>query len=230
MALITCENISVRYEDTDILHHLNFKVEEGDYLCVIGENGSGKTTLMKTILGLLKPSEGKIVFGDGLDEMEIGYLPQQTITQRDFPATVYEVVLSGCLNQLGKRKFFGKREKEMALENMKRLHIEDLKDRSYRALSGGQQQRVLLARALCATKKLLLLDEPVTGLDPNTSKELYDLIHALNKEGIAIVMISHDVKEVYKYAKHLLALDEEIFFGDTKEYIQKKSQEVGAYL
>ena len=191
MRLITCRNMSAGYEDGDVIKGLSFEVQPGDYLCVVGENGSGKTTLMKAILGLIKVSGGEIIYGDGLNRQEIGYLPQQSNIQKDFPATVREVVLSGCLNKLGKRFFYGQNERKIAEDNMKRMNILSLADHGYRELSGGQQQRVLLARALCATSKLLVLDEPVTGLDSATAEEMYLLIDKLNKEGITIIMISH---------------------------------------
>ncbi|NLK69941.1 MAG: ATP-binding cassette domain-containing protein, partial [Clostridiales bacterium] len=160
MALINCSNITMSYEDNIVFKDLSFEVNKGDYLCIVGENGSGKSTLVRGLLGLKSPVSGKIEYGDGLKKTEIGYLPQQTSVQKDFPASVYEVVLSGCLNSRGIKPFYSKAEKNTALKNMKRLGIEDLKQKCYRELSGGQQQRVLLARALCATKKILLLDEP----------------------------------------------------------------------
>ena len=190
MALITCQDVTLGYENTRVAEHLSFTVEEGDYLCIVGENGSGKSTLMKTLLGLRAPLAGHIAFGDGLRKNEIGYLPQQTPIQRDFPASVQEVVLSGCLARCGLRPFYSKEEKALAARNMERLGITPLARRCYRELSGGQQQRVLLARALCATRKLLLLDEPVAGLDPKVTAELYDLIAELNRaDGITVIMI-----------------------------------------
>ncbi|MBR4336014.1 MAG: ABC transporter ATP-binding protein [Clostridia bacterium] len=221
MALLTCRDLSLGYDGREIVHGLNFTVEPGDYLCVVGENGSGKSTLMKTILGLLSPLSGEIAFGDGLKRNEIGYLPQQTEVQKDFPASVREIVLSGCQNRMGARPFYGKAEKAIALENMKKMELEELADRCYRELSGGQQQRVLLARALCATKRMLVLDEPVTGLDPVVTKEMYELIARLNREdGITVVMISHDIAAAMKYAKRILHLSENVFFGSTEEYRQ----------
>jgi len=222
MRLITCRNISAGYEDGDVIKGLSFEVQPGDYLCVVGENGSGKTTLMKALLGLIRVSKGEIVYGDGLNRREIGYLPQQSNIQKDFPATVREVVLSGCLNKLGRRFFYGQKEKAIAEENMKRMNIIHLADHSYRELSGGQQQRVLLARALCATSKLLVLDEPVTGLDSATAEEMYQLIDRLNKEGITIIMISHDLTEVYHHAGKILAFDRNVFFGTVEDYVQGK--------
>lgn len=222
MSVIECKNISMKYNDTYVLKDLSFSVDKGDYLCIVGENGSGKSTLMKIILGLIKNHEGEISFLEDLKQNEIGYLPQQNQIQKDFPATVSEVVLSGCLNKLNKRFFYNKNEKDLAIENMKKLNIYDLKDRSYRDLSGGQKQRVLLARALCASKKALLLDEPVTGLDFNTTQEMYKIIKELNNEGLTIIMISHDIKEVLKYTKHILEIDNNYFFDTTENYIKKE--------
>lgn len=220
MAQLVCENISLGYNSKAILKKLNFKINKGEYLCIIGENGSGKTTLMKTILRLLSPLEGKIYTSDGLLPDEIGYLPQQTEVQRDFPASVKEIVLSGCQSRCGKRPFYNKEEKALALENMKKMGVFDLQNRCYRELSGGQQQRVLLARALCATQKMLLLDEPVSGLDPNATEEMYELIESLNKSGITIIMISHDVNAALKYATHILNIGKNIFFGKKEKYLE----------
>ena len=166
MALIKCENVSIGYEGQMVVHDLNFEINQGDYLCIVGENGSGKSTLVKSLLGLKNVDKGKIVFDDGLKQTEIGYLPQQTDVKKDFPASVYEVVLSGRLNSRGMKPFYTAEDKKQAWEKMDMLGIRDLAKQCFRDLSGGQRQRVLLARALCATKKLLLLDEPVTGLDP----------------------------------------------------------------
>lgn len=220
MALITCKDLTLAYENHIVVENLSFEVNPGDYLCIIGENGSGKTTLMKALLGLKKAKHGIIEFGDGLRKNEIGYLPQQTFVQRDFPASVYEVVLSGCLNRSGLRPFYTKAEKQQALENMAKLNITALKDACYRELSVGQQQRVLLARALCATQKLLLLDEPVTGLDPVATGELYELIDHLNhKHGITVIMISHDITSAVMRATHILHLHQSLtFFGKKEEY------------
>ena len=219
MAQLICSNISLGYNSKAILKNLNFKIHKGEYLCIVGENGSGKTTLMKTILRLIPPLEGKIYTDDGLLPDEIGYLPQQTEVQRDFPASVKEIVLSGCQSRCGKRPFYNKAEKALAIENIKKMGVYDLQNRCYRELSGGQQQRVLLARALCATQKMLLLDEPVSGLDPNATEEMYELIDSLNKSGITIIMISHDMKAALKYATHILHIGKEIFFGKKEEYL-----------
>lgn len=206
MALIRCENVSIGYEGQTVVKDLSFQIDAGDYLCIVGENGSGKSTLVKSLLGLKSVEKGQIVFGDGLRQNEIGYLPQQTDVQKDFPASVYEVVLSGRLNSRGIRPFYTSADKKTAFEKMKMLGISDLSRQCFRDLSGGQKQRVLLARALCATKTLLLLDEPVTGLDPIVTAEFYELIQRINKEaGIAVVMVSHDIESAVKYATHILA-------------------------
>ncbi len=212
MAQLTCENLTLGYDSKIVLRGLNFSVSKGDYLCIVGENGSGKTTLMKTLLHLIKPLDGKISTGDGLLPDEIGYLPQQTDVQRDFPASVREIVLSGCQSRCGNRPFYNKAEKLLAEQTMARLGIQNLAKSCYRELSGGQQQRVLLARALCATQKMLLLDEPVTGLDPDATEEMYKLIEELNKEGTTIIMISHDIDAALKYATHVLTIGKEISF------------------
>ncbi len=220
MAQLVCNNLSIGYEGVEIVSDLSFSVGSGDYLCILGENGSGKSTLMKTILGLHSPMRGSIETGEGLTQREIGYLPQQTQVQKDFPASVREIVVSGFQGRCGARPFYSKEEKRLALENMKRMGIDKLARRCYRELSGGQQQRVLLARALCATQKMLLLDEPVAGLDPKVTEEMYDLISELNKSGITIIMISHDVKAALRYADHILHIGGEIFFGTREEYLQ----------
>lgn len=219
MAQLICKNVSLGYDSRIILSNLNFQINKGDYLCIVGENGSGKSTLMKTLLKLHKPLSGEIKIGDGLLDDEIGYLPQQTEVQKDFPASVKEIVLSGCQSRMGKRPFYNKEEKNLAKENMKKMGISEFSKRCYRELSGGQQQRVLLARALCATQKMLLLDEPVSGLDPIVTEEMYNLIQSLNKDGITIIMISHDVLAAIKYATHILHIGKEIFFGTKDEYM-----------
>lgn len=218
MALLTVKDLSLGYDGRPILEHLNFEVKEGSYLCIVGENGSGKTTLMKTLLHLQKPLAGEIIRGDGLQPNEIGYLPQATEVQRDFPASVKEVVLSGCQARMGRRPFYRREEKQLARENMEKMGILEYEDRCYRDLSGGQQQRVLLARALCATRRILLLDEPVSGLDPKVTLEMYRLIQSLNKEGITIMMVSHDITTAVQYASHILHIGTMVFFGTTADY------------
>lgn len=226
MALLTVEDLKLGYESQVVLEHLSFTVNTGDYLCIVGENGSGKSTLMRTLLHLMPALGGKITAGDGLMPNEIGYLPQQTIVQKDFPASVWEIVLSGCQGRCGRRPFYGKAEKDLARENIARMRLEKLTGRCYRELSGGQQQRVLLARALCATRKLLLLDEPVSGLDPKVTAEMYALIEELNREGITIIMISHDIAAAVKYASHILHIGKKVFFGTKEEY---RESDLGRY-
>ena len=218
MALLTCTGLELGYDGHTVLSGLDFSVETGDYLCIVGENGSGKSTLMKAILGLIRPAGGQIVRGEGLRENEIGYLPQQTLVQKDFPATVREIVLSGCQSRLGRRPFYSRAEKELAKQNMERMGITSFAGRCYRELSGGQQQRVLLARALCATRRLLLMDEPVSGLDPMVTAEMYGLISRLNREGVTIIMISHDISAAVRYASRILHIGDEIFFGTAEAY------------
>ena len=225
MALITCRDAAFAYEGKVVVEGLNFQVQQGEYLCIVGENGSGKTTLMKGLLGLMRPKQGTIKTGDGLKQTEIGYLPQQTVAQKDFPASVYEVALSGRLSSRGILPFYTRRDRQIALENMEKLGILPLRKKSFRDLSGGQQQRTLLARALCATEKVLLLDEPVSGLDPLVTAEFYDTVRALNRDGaITIIMISHDIRSAVEDASHILHLqNRQIFFGPTEEYKQTEA-------
>lgn len=226
MSLLTCENLSLGYDAKTIAENINFSIDAGDYLYIIGENGSGKSTLMKTILGLQSPVSGQIITGSGLKPNEIGYLPQQTDIQRDFPASVREIVLSGCVGGCGFRPFYRRFEKQLAARAMEKMGISHLAGRCYRELSGGQQQRVLLARALCAARKILLLDEPVSGLDPQATAEMYDLIEGLNREKITIVMISHDLKAAAKYASHILHIGDHIYFETRKDFLRN---EIGFY-
>ncbi|PJJ30197.1 metal ABC transporter ATP-binding protein [Lacrimispora celerecrescens] len=219
MAQLTCNNLTIGYDGKTVLKGLNFSVNSGDYLCIVGENGSGKSTLMKTILHLLAPLEGSIVIENKQQPGGIGYLPQQTVVQKDFPASVWEIVLSGCLNRCGMRPYYSREEKQLSRENMEKMGISHLSKRCYRELSGGQQQRVLLARALCAAGKMLLLDEPVSGLDPKAAAEMYELIQKLNEEGITIIMISHDIGAAVNYASHILHMGNPLFFGTRVEYL-----------
>ena len=223
MAQLTCKNLTLGYEGDVLIRGLSFEVNKGNYLCIVGENGSGKSTLMKTILHLLSPMSGTITTGDGVTPREIGYLPQQTVVQRDFPASVWEIVLSGCQARGKFHPFYTKEEKQMARENIARMGITDFTDRCYRELSGGQQQRVLLARALCATRKILLLDEPVSGLDPKVTNDMYSLIEHLNKdEGVTIIMVSHDVQAAVRYATHILHVGNTVFFGTKEKYLESR--------
>ncbi|MCM1132675.1 MAG: metal ABC transporter ATP-binding protein [Ruminococcus flavefaciens] len=221
---IICRNTALGYEDGIVTENLNFTVNSGDYLCILGENGSGKSTLIKALLGLKPQISGEIKWCDGFSARDIGYLPQQTPVQRDFPASVREIVLSGCLSKKGFHPFYNSAEKKLADDNMKQLGIESLAGRCYRELSGGQQQRVLLARALCATNKMLLLDEPVTGLDPLAQTELYELIAGLNRKGISIIMVSHDISSALKYATHILHISKkQLFFGTKSDYLNSEA-------
>ena len=225
MALITCKNAAFAYDGRVVVDKLDFTVRKGDYLCIVGENGSGKSTLMKGILGLMRPKSGEIVMGDGLKSTEIGYLPQQSSAQKNFPASVYEIVISGRLNSRGLMPFYSKADRQAALDNMEMLGILPLRKKPFSELSGGQQQRVLLGRALCATKAALLLDEPTAGLDPLVTEELYGTIKTLSKDlGITIIMISHDIRAAVKYAGHILHLqNRQVFFGTTEDYVKTET-------
>ena len=235
MSIIDCKHLSVSYEGKTIVNDVSFSISAGDYLCIVGENGSGKTTLMRTLLGLKKPDKGEVLFGDGCNvgtangvnakagdkackiNHKIGYLPQKSNLQKDFPASVMEIVLSGTLND--NHLFYTAKEKKKARSAMESLDILDLKNRSFMELSGGQQQRVLLARALCATEDILFLDEPVAGLDPKATLDMYEMIRTLNEIGITIVMISHDIEAALEYSNHILHLNKDVdFFGTTEEY------------
>ena len=225
MAIMTCENLTLGYEGFVAVSDLSFSVEEKDYLCIIGDNGTGKSTLLRALLGLKRPNSGKICLSEGLKRNQIGYLAQQTDIQKDFPASVWEVVLSGCLNHKGVQPFYSKQDKQNAMQALSTLEIADLKHKCYRELSGGQQQRVLLARALSAATRVLVLDEPTTGLDPNMTTEFFSLIQRLNqKQGIAIIMVTHDTHCATKYSKHILHLKEtEYYFGKTEEFLLSDS-------
>ena len=218
--LLSCRDASLGYERRALLSHLTFNVYAGDYLCIVGENGSGKSTLLKSLLGLLPPLSGRIDC-PAQRQGAIGYLPQQTSAQRDFPATVNEVVLSGFANKRGLRFFYSAAEKSAALMNLGKLGVLELQNRCYRELSGGQQQRVLLARALCAADRLLILDEPVTGLDPAASQDLYKTLRYLNKnEGMAVVMVTHDMENALREADTILHIGRDRwFFGTVGDYL-----------
>lgn len=229
--IFECKDVTLGYENKVVAKNLNFKIDQGDYLCVVGENGTGKSTLIKTLLGLIKPLNGEVIANvQGKNHKGVGYLPQHPQAQKDFPASVWEVVLSGVLNNDHRCPFYNKKDRAEAEKNMEKLNILDLKKRCYRELSGGQQQRVLLARALCATDSVLILDEPVTGLDPAASMEFYETIKDLNKkENVTIIMVSHDIKNALNYATHILHLEQENdFFGTVEEY--KKSNVSNMFL
>ena len=222
--ILTVKDLSVTYSGKKVISDINFTAENGDFLAIFGENGSGKSSLIKALLGLKEPSEGKIIFSDGIKHSEIGYLPQMTPEQKDFPASAMEVVLSGCLNSMGLKPFYGKKEKELAKKNMELLSVYDLKNECFRTLSGGQKQRVLLARALCAAKKMLILDEPVSGLDPTATKDFYEAITLINRTGVCIIMVSHDTESALSVAKHVLDIGNHtvLFFGTAEEYLSRK--------
>jgi len=225
MSIISCNDLSFAYDGKVVVEGLNFEVQKGNYLCIVGENGSGKSTLMKGILGLIRPKTGRITTGEGLTPTTIGYLPQQRLAQKDFPASVYEVVLSGRLSSRGIMPFYSKNDRQIAHSNMEKLGITSIAKKSFRELSGGQQQRALLGRALCATENALLLDEPAAGLDPLVTADLYKTIQALSKEGITIIMISHDIQAAVEYASHILHLqNRQAFFGSVDDY---KQTEIG---
>ena len=221
MTLIRCNDVTLGYEGVTAVSHLSFTVEEGDYLCIIGDNGTGKSTLMRASLGLKRTSGGTVSYEAGLRQNQIGYLAQQTEVQKDFPASVREVVLSGCLNRKGIVPLYTPGDKKRAVSAMETLSIVNLKNKCYRELSGGQQQRVLLARALCAADRLFALDEPTTGLDPNMTTEFFAFMQRLNQtKGTAVVMVTHDTHCAVKYAKHILQLTAaDYFFGTKEEYL-----------
>lgn len=221
MSYIDVKNVTTGYDGIPLTKHINFSVEKGDYLCIVGENGAGKSTLMKTLLRLIPVIKGEIVYSDEIGPKDMGYLSQQNKIQKDFPASVWEIVLSGNLSKTGLRPFYNKEEKKAAEENLKKMDAWELRKQTFRNLSGGQQQRVLLARALCATTKLILLDEPVSGLDPKVTEELYKVVKKLNADGVTIIMISHDIKTAVKYSSHILHLGHrQLFFGKTEDYVE----------
>lgn len=224
MNILTVKDLAVSYGSKTVINNINFTVCEEDFLVIFGENGSGKSSLLKTLLSLKAPSEGRIIFENGLRRDQIGYLPQITPQQKDFPASALEVVLSGCLNKMGLKPFYGKKEKALAQKNMELLNVYDLKGECFRTLSGGQKQRVLLARALCSAGKMLLLDEPVAGLDPLATRDFYEAIDHINKNGVCIIMVSHDTDASLPLAKHVLDIGNHTaqFFGTREEYIKSK--------
>ncbi|MFI3208539.1 MAG: ABC transporter ATP-binding protein [Eubacteriales bacterium] len=221
---IICRDLSIGYSNITLHENINFQIAAGSYTCIIGENGIGKSTLVKTLLGLVPPLSGSIIMENKLKSIDIGYLPQQTQIQKDFPASVFEVVLSGCLNKIGLRPFYNKNEKKLAKEMLAKLGMAEYSSKSYSELSGGQQQRVLLARALCSTTKILLLDEPTSGLDVNATAEFYSLIKSLNNEGITIIMITHNLQEVIEDADHILCVGDKGIKYLTKQLYQETEE------
>ena len=226
MNLIELKNLTLGYDNHIVLKSINMSIDDGDFICVVGPNGSGKSTLIKGILGLIKPISGKVIYNN-LKQNFIGYMPQETLVDKNFPASVYEIVLSGTLNRLGLRSFYTKREKTIALNNLKLLGIENLKNKNFCDLSGGQRQKVLLARSLCATSKLLILDEPSNNLDSKSKKELYKTIIDLNKNhGITVIMITHDLDHDNLIGNKILSLrEDDVFFGTTEEFVKKVHHE-----
>ncbi|MDO4526548.1 MAG: metal ABC transporter ATP-binding protein [Candidatus Saccharibacteria bacterium] len=226
MKLIELKNLSLGYDGNAVLKNLNISIDEGDFICIVGPNGAGKSTLVKGILGLLKPLNGEVVYHK-LKQNFIGYMPQETQVDANFPASVFEIVLSGTLNRLGLKPFYTNKEKQIALFNLKFLGIESLKDKNFCDLSGGQRQKVLLARSLSATSKLLILDEPSNNLDSKSKRELYKKIVTLNqKQGITIIMITHDLDHDSLLGNKILSLrEDDLFFGSTKEFIRKVHHE-----
>ncbi len=217
--IIKAENLAIGYDKCPVAEHINFKINRGDYVCIIGENGAGKSTLVKTILGLIPPVGGSL---EASDDISIGYLPQQTTLQKDFPATVKEIVMTGLLP--GKKGFFyTKKDKETAMEKLSVMGIEDLAGKNFKNLSGGQQQKVLMARALCISGDAMLLDEPVTGLDPNATDDLYEMVKKLHKKGIAIIMVSHDRNAITRDSDHIMYIGDTFFYGTNKEFIASEN-------
>jgi len=223
-SIISAEGLTIGYDGKPLYSDFSFDIGEGDYCFVIGDNGTGKTSLMKTILGLVKPLGGRIEIADGTEGKDIGYMPQQTGVQRDFPASVKEIVLTGFAGKNGLKPFYSRKQRELARTNLDKLGILNLENRCYRELSGGQQQRVLLARTLCAASKIMLLDEPVAGLDPDATEELYELIAKLNREGMTIIMISHDIPAARKYATSVIHIADKPEFSDAKSYFRAKEE------
>lgn len=226
MSIIEVKNLSLGYNNKIVLKNLNFNIEENDFLCIVGPNGSGKSTLIKGLIGLIKPIKGKVIYKN-LKQNFIGYMPQEVKVDSNFPASVYEIVLSGTLNKLGIKPFYGKKEKEKANEALKILNIGNLKDKSFTELSGGQRQKVLLARSLCATSKLLILDEPSNNLDSQSKKELYKTVIDLNKNNkITVIMITHDLDHDNLIGNKILSLREDnIFYGSTEEFVRSVHHE-----
>ena len=226
MAILTCKNASFGYDGEVVLSGIDFTLCGGEYMCILGENGAGKSTLVKGILGLISPVTGEIEFGEGLRACEVGYLPQQTQVQKSFPASVLEVVLSGRINSMGMRPFYNRKDREDAVKKLELMGMKGMERRSFQELSGGQKQRVLLARAMCAAGRLILLDEPVSGLDPAATTDLYELIADLNKNmGMTVIRVSHDTQAAVKYASHIMQLSHtQLFYGTVDDY---KNSEVG---
>lgn len=223
--LIKFENVQIGYVNKVICENINLEIEDGDYVTIFGDNGSGKTTFLKTLVGIIPNLKGKIIYDKTIDPKAIGYLPQSTNVRSDFPASAFEIVLSGCIKKLGRLPFYRRKDKEYALEVMKIFNISRLAGRPFRELSGGQQQRVLLARAYCSMKKILVLDEPFTGLDPYSVKQLIQTLDTLNKQGITIIIVSHLVNAALECSKKIVQISKEDVFCGTPEEFKKKEEE-----
>lgn len=223
MPLIEFKDLCIGYEHKVIIKNINLEINDGEYVCVFGDNGVGKTTFLKTILGLIPPLSGSIIIEDTFNKKEVGYLPQRMQLKPEFPASCFEIVLSGCVNRLKIWPFYRKSHRDLAIEKMKLLGVANLKDKPFRVLSGGQQQRILLARALCATDRLLILDEPFTGLDYHAAKSLYDLLEKINKQlNVTIIVVSHFMEDILAYSTKVVHLSkEEVFCGTPEQYVQK---------
>jgi zinc transport system ATP-binding protein len=204
-ALLKCRQLTLGYGNKDVVRDLDYDVNAGDYLCIVGRNGSGKTTFLRGLAGLLSPRSGSVDLCDGLKRNQIGFLPQITVVQKDFPATVEEIVLSAFQGKKFFLPFYGRAQRERAMESMALTRTESLAKSCFRELSGGQKQRVLLARALTAAERLLLLDEPVTGLDPESADSMYRIFADLHREkNMTIVMVTHDIEAAQKEASRVL--------------------------
>ncbi len=227
MKQIICRDVAIGYDNHVLINNINFEVNEGDYICIIGENGVGKSTLMKTLINLKKPISGQVIMSNNISRKHFGYLTQQKEIQKDFPGSVKEIVISGCQNKCGFRPFYNKVEKQSAIDAIQKMGILNLKDKCFSELSGGQQQRVLMARALCAAEKILFLDEPATGLDQKSLTDFYDITSTINRENkMTVVMISHDVDTAIKYASHILYIGEKVILQTTEEYLRDNNHHI----
>lgn len=226
MNIININNLSLGYNNIPVIQNLNVKINDGDFVCIVGSNGVGKSTLIKGILGLLKPISGSIELNN-IKKNFIGYMPQETKVDSNFPASVYEIVLSGTLNKVGLKPSYSKELKKIADDNLKLLDIYSLKDKCFNELSGGQRQRVLLARSLCSTSKILILDEPSNNLDYNSKKNLYKILQYLNEEKtMTIIMVTHDLDHNNLIGNKILSLQKgNYFYGNTNDFVKKVHHE-----
>lgn len=219
--ILSVKDLNFNYGKIKILKDINFELDKGDYLGIIGANGSGKTTLIKVLLGLLQPSSGTVVYHQNiLEDNALGYVPQKTFgDHQNFPATVKEIVRTGLLANKGFLKQYNDEDNKKVVEILNRLNLCDLKNRKINKLSGGQQQRVLLARSLVSNPRVLILDEPTSALDPEVREDFYQLLETVNKSGVTIILISHDLQSIEPYLNKVLLLDRKIlFFGNPKDF------------